>query len=112
MKNILGLLAPALTFVSAGFYKITPAKPTVASALAGFAKVKDDLAKVKEHHDAEADKHAANIVKAGQNLGATIAKAQAQHDKTVREAEAAGIAATEEAIRAARALAKVEDFLS
>lgn len=88
MNKIIGLLAPALA-IRSSFYKISPAVPSVDTALAGFAKVKSDLAKAKQHHDSEAERH-------------TKAIAAAEVGKSLAEAEAT---------RAARALAKVEDFL-
>lgn len=112
MKKILNLLVPALTIATAGFYKISPAKPTVASALAGFQKIKNDLAKVKAHHDAEAVKHAQVIEATKAEYDRKVQAAQAEYARKVDGAGIAALAAEAEAARAARALVKVEDFLS
>lgn len=90
MNYLTNLLAPALAIRATSFYKVAPARPTVAGALVHFHRAKEELMKVKQHHDAEAERQTKALLTAG------VAKAQA-------EAESAS---------AVRSLAKIEDFLS
>ena len=84
MKKIFAMLFP-----SAGFVSISPARRTVDGALAYFNKALVELRAVKEHQDAETEKQV----------------------KIAAAAQAAAEEATAEAVRAARAIAKIEDFV-
>ena len=97
MKKIFALLFPSMT---SGFINISPAKRTVDGALVHFRKALDELKVVKAQQDAE-------VVKQEK----AIEKAEEVRAKAVEAALAAGKSAEDEARRAAKAIAKIEDFI-
>lgn len=103
MKKIIAIIA--------ALFPSTPATPTVAGALATFSKLLADLKTVKEHHDAEEEKHAQAAVKAHQDCERIIIEANAAAEAAIRASNAASNAAADEARRAATAIAKIEQFV-
>lgn len=109
MKKIIALLFPSLT---SSFAPFGAGKLTVDGALAQFNKVIADLKKVKAAQDAEEVKNQKAQEDALAKRDAIVAKAEEECQNEVVRGAAAATAAAAEAIRAARAIAKIEAFVA
>lgn len=110
MKKIFAMLFPNMNagFVS-NFY--SGGKRTVDGALIHFNKALDELRIVKAQLDAEEQRHIDIAAAAEAKREAIIEKAHADAEKTIYAAIVAENTAAAEARRAAKAIAKIEDFV-